>query len=345
MIYSDMNYFKQRELDTLKKIDSHLSKLPPPCKHFFMGIELTTSAQTRLAYIYDLKLFFEFLGSHVDEFIGKPFHSFTTSDLELVTALDVQLFLQYVSVRSQKTKSETRILTNSHIGKHRKLATLRSFFAYLFAQNMITKNIMPKIALPKLSEKPITRLDQKEVAVLLDAPIERDEKTSVRDYTLLLFFLSTGIRVSELVGLNIGDINLSDKSFKVTRKGGKQAILYMTDELHGQMQEYLEHLKETNTSMNKSSPLFCSRINQRIGARSVQLLVKKYASSAVPLKHITPHKLRSTFGTRLYRQTGDIYMVAEVLGHKDVNTTKKHYAAISEDIQRRAFEKLDIHGE
>ena len=344
-----MDYFKEREIATLQKLDTLLATLPPFCKHFFLGRELTTSSQTRLGYAYDLRLFFEFLGTHVDEFIGKPFHSFTHQDLEELTVLDIQLFLQFVSVRTQKSSKanlQNKILTNSHTGKQRKLASLRSFFAYLFAQDMITKNIMPKIEMPRIHAKPITRLDQKEISTLLEAPqLEKNEKVSIRDYTLLLFFLSTGLRVSELVGLNIGDINMKDKSFKVTRKGGEQVILFMTDELFGQVDEYFNHLHDNDMSIAKDMPLFRTRWNERIGTRSVQMLVKKYATDAVPLKNITPHKLRSTFGTRLYRKTGDIYMVADVLGHKDVNTTKKHYAAITDDICKEAIKKLDIHGE
>ena len=82
--------------------------------------------------------------------------------------------------------------------------------------------------------------------------------------------------------------------------------------------------------------------NRRIATRTVQELVKKYARIVSPLKKITPHKLRSTFGTNLYRQTGDIYAVADCLGHKDVNATKRHYAAISEDIRKKAALSLNI---
>ena len=88
--------------------------------------------------------------------------------------------------------------------------------------------------------------------------------------------------------------------------------------------------------------LFLSLQNKRIAVRTVQNLVKKYAKIISPLKKITPHKLRSTFGTELYRNTGDIYIVANVLGHKDVNTTKKHYAAVSEDMRKDVAQMVTI---
>jgi len=339
-----VDYFKEREIKALEKLNLLLNQLPPFCKHFFVGIAHTTSSQTRVAYAYDLKVFFQYLGSNIDEFLYKPLSDFTLANLELITAMDVQLFLEFVTARTSKGKGSSQTtLTNSNQGKMRKLATLRSFFAYYFKHDQISKNIMPKIDMPKIKDKPIIRLEQNEVATLLDAPLETEENTSIRDYTMLLLFLSSGIRVSELVGLNIADINLENKSFRITRKGGEQVILYMTDELVGQLQDYLDHItKNDNQQPPPSSPLFITRLGKRISVRSVQLLVKKYADSAVPLKNITPHKLRSTFGTRLYHQTGDIYVVADVLGHKDVNTTKKHYAAITEDIRRQAVKKLDI---
>ena len=83
--------------------------------------------------------------------------------------------------------------------------------------------------------------------------------------------------------------------------------------------------------------------NRRFSPRTVENLVKKYARIVTPLKNISPHKLRSTYGTALYRKTKDIYIVAEVLGHRDVNTTKKHYAAITEDIRKQASDKVKLH--
>jgi len=88
--------------------------------------------------------------------------------------------------------------------------------------------------------------------------------------------------------------------------------------------------------------LFISSQRKRMSVRSMEYLVKKYAKIATPLKKITPHKLRSTYGTNLYRETKDIYIVAEVLGHKDVNTTKKHYAAISEDVRKSVAGKVKL---
>ena len=151
----------------------------------------------------------------------------------------------------------------------------------------------------------------------------------------LTLFLGTGIRISELVGIDINDIDMDVNGFKITRKGGNQTILYFSDEVKAALEEYLDE-RAKNPLLDNEPALFVSLQNKRITVRAVQNLVKKYAHITTPLKHITPHKLRSTYGTTLYKETNDIYVVAEVLGHKDINTTRKHYAAISEDIKRAA---------
>jgi integrase/recombinase XerC len=118
--------------------------------------------------------------------------------------------------------------------------------------------------------------------------------------------------------------------------------LYFSDEVAIALKDYLQdRLSNENVDKNENA-LFLSLQNKRIGVRAVEQLVKKYAKNCVPLKHITPHKLRSTYGTNLYRATGDIYIVADVLGHRDVNTTKKHYAAISEDARRNVANILKL---
>ena len=135
--------------------------------------------------------------------------------------------------------------------------------------------------------------------------------------------------------------DFSQNAFKVTRKGGNQTILYYPNEVKYALEEWLT-IRETLPIDKEEKALFLSLQNRRICTRAVENIVKKFASESTPLKKITPHKLRSTFGTNLYRETNDIYIVADVLGHKDVNTTKKHYAAISDDLRRNVAKKVKI---
>ncbi|MCL2756248.1 MAG: tyrosine-type recombinase/integrase [Firmicutes bacterium] len=313
-----MNYFKERENRTLVLLEIQKQELPPFSHRFFTGIAQRTSSLTRLNYSYDLGIFFNYLVTQTEEF-GEKIENLTEHDLERIEVWHVEMYMEWLGSN------------NGDKAKMRKLATLRSFFAYCFKVGLISKNILPNIDMPKLQEKPIARLERDEIREMFNR-IE-----NMRDRTILLMFLMTGIRVSELVGLDVCDIDLKNTSFRVTRKGGKQEILYMPRELVNQIEAYLDAY-----NLDETSPLFPSNRSRRICVRSVQNLVKKYTSLVTPLKNISPHKLRSTFGTNLYRETGDIYVVASVLGHKDVNTTKKHYASMSEDIKRAAADKVKL---
>jgi site-specific recombinase XerD len=241
--------------------------------------------------------------------------------------------------------------TNAELGKMRKLASLRSFYKYMFKNGLISADVAQLIDMPKRREKPIIRLEIDEVARMLDL-VESGEAmsarqksynqhTRIRDLAILTLFLDTGIRVSELVGINISDIDFSINGFLVTRKGGNQVILYFSDEVEEALRDYLKVRMELTAVPGDEDALFLSLQNKRISVRAVQVMVKKYATQAAPLKkHLSPHKLRSTFGTNLYHETGDIYLVADVLGHSDVNTTRRHYAAMSDDRRRMAAQKI-----
>ena len=208
------------------------------------------------------------------------------------------------------------------------------------------------VRLPKLHDKEIIRLDIDEVALLLDE-VEHGEaltekqkafhaKTKVRDLALLTLLLGTGIRVSECVGLDIEDLDFKNSGIRIHRKGGKEVTVYFGVEVENALFDYLAERKQMTPMPGSEHALFLSMQMKRISVRSVENLVKKYAKLVTPLKKITPHKLRSTYGTALYQETGDIYLVADVLGHSDINTTKKHYAALDDARRRSARNKVTL---
>ena len=162
------------------------------------------------------------------------------------------------------------------------------------------------------------------------------EKTKERDLALVTLLLGTGIRVSECVGLDIEDVDFKNNGIRVTRKGGNEMIVYFGDEVAKALKNYLEVRSGITPIAGHEHALFYSTQRRRMGVQAVENLVKKYAREITTTKKITPHKLRSTYGTTLYQETGDIYLVADVLGHRDVNTTKKHYAAIDDNRRRKA---------
>ncbi len=344
------SFYEQREISCIKRTNALVSELPYFVEEFFVGVESRTSALTRLNYAYDLRVFFDFLTKKI--FRGAKITDIALKDLEKIDASDFEYFLSYLSHYTINDKTER--CTES--GKARKLSTLRAFYKFFFNKNKIIANTPQKVAMPKIHEKEIIRLDNNskinEISEMLyvvetgSGLTKRQQSyhnsTRLRDCAIVTLFLGTGIRISELVGLNIEDIDFNSNSFVVTRKGGNRAVLYFNDEVSAALNDYMLIRKADKKVPDDEKALFLSLQNKRISTRQVQELVKKYAKLASPLKKITPHKLRSTFGTNLYRQTGDIYVVADVLGHKDVNTTKRHYAAISDDVRKKAARSMNI---
>ncbi len=341
------DYYQERNLKNLDKIDQLLEELPPFCEDFLRGIETRTSVLTRLNYVYDLRIFFDFLVHK--KYRGKSVLELTLEDLESVTDTDIEIFLSYLS----NYRFGDNRLSCDECAKARKLSTVRSMFKYFFNKGLIEVNQTAKVATPKLHEKEIIRLESDEVSSLLDTAEYGDglsphasgyhDKTKIRDSAILTLFLGTGIRISELVGLNNESIDFSNNSFVVTRKGGNHAILYFSEEVGDALAAYLAQKENDPRIPPEEHALFLSLQYRRISVRAVENLVKKYAKIVSPLKKITPHKLRSTYGTALYRETGDIYIVADVLGHRDVNTTRKHYAAITEDHRRSVADAVKLH--
>ena len=336
-------YKDQVDQENIQKLRNLLNSMPAFCGTYFRSLEATKSTRTRLSYAYDLNLFFSFLKDKNPAIAAMDLRHLPIDVLDQLSPIDIEEYLSYL--QSYDKNGVTR--TNKDHGILRKLSALRSMFQYFFKKGMIQSDISARVEVPKLHTKNIVRLDPDEVATMLD-PVESGEKltpaqlrnhakTKLRDVAIVTLLLGTGIRVSECVGLNLTDIDFKNNKIRVVRKGGNEDIVYFSEEVAHALSDYLE-LDRANLqpAPGHEDAVFISLKNQRLTVRSVERLVKKYASNVTTLKKITPHKLRSTYGTNLYRETGDIYLVADVLGHTDVNTTKKHYAAIQEDRKRSA---------
>lgn len=338
---------EQNELNTLRMREV-LDTLPRFCREFFRGIEEYTSSRTRLAYAYDLRVFFEYLHDTNSYCKKMDITSYRMELLDYITKEDIEEYMEYLTLYTK----DGQTYTNNERGKKRKLAALRSFYHYYFCAEKIKTNPAELVPLPKQHEKEIVRLDADEVAILLDQVEDGEgltksqknfhKKTVIRDTALLTLLLGTGIRVSECVGLDIKDVDFKNNGIKIRRKGGYETIVYFGDEVEAALLDYMEKRQHMIPVEGHEDALFLSLQNKRISVRAVENLVKKYAATVTTLKNITPHKLRSTYGTSLYQETGDIYLVADVLGHKDVNTTRKHYAAQTEDRKRRAAKAVRL---
>ena len=342
----NQTYHQQTYINHTLRLREMLRTLPPFAKDYFRSIEPHTSSKTRISYAYDIRVFFNFLLSENPAFRNKTMNDFTLEDLDRLTALDIEEYMEYLKVYRQEENG--RIVTNTEKGLSRKMSSLRSFYAYYFKKQMIKTNPTVMVDMPKLHEKAIIRLEPDEVASMLDL-IEKGgdklkgqalayyKKTKQRDLAIATLLLGTGLRVSECVGLDLGDVDFKNNSVKVVRKGGNEMIVYFEKKKKKALTDYIEgDRKKIEPLKGHENALFYSLQRRRIGVQAIENMIKKYAIQIAPNKHITPHKLRSTYGTTLYKETGDIYLVADVLGHKDVNTTRKHYAAIDENRRRQA---------
>lgn len=342
-------YHEQVDRENIQKLRGMIKELPPFCAEFFRGIEPQTSSRTRIAYAYDLKIFFDFLHRENPVIAKMDIKDITLSYLDELLVTDLEEYMEYLKYRFNDRNQE---VVNKERGIMRKLSSLKSFYNYYYHREMIKNNPAALVQLPKLHEKEIIRLDIDEVAKLLDEVENGEsltekqkqfhEKTKVRDLALLTLLLGTGIRVSECVGLDLDDIDFNNGGIRIHRKGGKEVTIYFGMEVEYALKDYLEERRAMVPVEGHDNALFLSLQMKRMSVRSVENLVKKYAKLVTPLKRITPHKLRSTYGTTLYQETGDIYLVADVLGHSDVNTTRKHYAAMQDSRRRSARDKVQL---
>ena len=324
-----------------------VKELPAFASDFFRAMEIKKATNTRRNYAYDLNTFFYFLRTQNPYFKDKDIRTLPVSILDDIQPVDIEEYLSFLTYYER----DGQLYRNHEEGKARKLATLNTFFGYYHKKGMIEKNAPSVVDVPRVKEKNIIRLDANEVAQLIDnvesgekltkAQKRWHEKTRDRDLAIIVTLLGTGVRVTELVGLDIGDLDFDNGAMRVIRKGGNEDMVYFGEEVEEMLRNYLDERLEMTPEPGHENALFISQNNTRITVRSVERLVKKYASTATA-KRITPHKLRSTYGTALYQETGDIYLVADVLGHKNVNTTRKHYAAMKEERKRRAANVVQL---
>lgn len=343
----DKDFNEERNKKCILKTREIMRELPSWFSDFVRACEIDKTRLTILNYAYDTKVFLTYLSSEHPMCIGIPVKDISTSMLDKLSLTDFERYVEYLGFYLTKDDKEH---FNEEKSKARKIASLRSLFKYLYKKQLIKDNPTELLTTPKLHDKVIIRLEPNEVVRLIntvrngDGLSEREKKHHARyvkrDIAIIVTFLTTGMRISELVGLNIEDVDFDNMSLRITRKGGNQAFIYFDFETYDAILDYLEERKLRDTY--NLPPLFLSSRGNRMSVEAVRVMVEKYAKIATPLKKITPHKLRSTYGTMLYQGTGDIYLVADVLGHKDVNTTRKHYAAIVEDNRRNAAKVVKL---
>ena len=324
-------YHEQEIAKDVEKTRKICEDLPDFVSRFIRGIQQRTEAKTRLEYAKDIRNFMEYAGGHLHISPKRV----TTAQLESFNRDFFEDYLDYL----QRYEKDGKIHTNGRSGIKRKLSTLRKLYNFLVVNEYIQVNNIVKVEVPKIKDKEIIFLDEDESRNFLSTVRDGFDTTSkkavayhnkqqLRDMTLVTLLLSTGIRVSECVGLDIEAVDMKNHCIRIMRKGGKEGIVYFSDDAATLLDDYMIYRRKTEAPEEEKA-LFLSSRKTRLSVRSIQTIINKYARVAIPLKKITPHKLRSTYGTALYEKTNDIYIVATVLGHSNINTTAKHYSNIS----------------
>ena len=344
------SYFEERDVKIRERMNNMLAKLPLYVSDYIVNLESRgLSSLTRYNYLEDISLFFQFIAGNSSKMKDVSFQV-----LERLKPIDIQKFLSNMASGRQKISGRKILLSKSGIkAQARKLSSIKSLYRYLFINDFITSNMTTKIETPKLldEDNTIKRIDYSEAIEMMKATdstgvfSEHQEKYNDgfikhRDRAIISTFFATGIRVTEHVELDLNTVNLKKKYIDIRRKGGRLERLYINDDLIDILNTWLTY-RETENIPKEEQAFFISIQKKRISVDAVDDVIKKYAM-AVLGKKLSLHKLRATYGTELYKRTGDIYQVATALGHKSVDTTRKHYADFDEQKKKDIAGKVKV---
>ena len=293
---------------------------------------LNKSPNSIKEYNYDLNMFFKFIKIHFNLTKEKDFSKINIDDISLDTVKkikldDIHAFLSYMAIEL-KSKSATRA---------RKASTIRIFFIYLSQKaNLIEINPAQNLETPKSDKRLPKYLNLEQSQKLLEVASNEDNRNYQRDYAIITLFLNCGLRLSELVGININDIDFSEARLTVIGKGNKERIIYLNKSCLKALYEYLE----VRPKINYNKALFLSERKERISRRTVQHIVDKELKNAeLDRKNFSTHKLRHTAATLMYQYGNvDIRALQVLLGHESISTTEI-YTHVNNEQVRDAVEK------
>lgn len=267
------------------------------------------------------------------------FLDYRDCDYKNVKPMDIDEYMEHIKyLNNGKEKSATYRNAN--------LAALKGFYKFLQMNNIVDFNPCDLIEAPKdKSEHEIITISKRDYRIIIknikngvgnEKAKNTQKKWISRDIALITLGLTTGLRISAIVGIDIDDINMKENYINVNEKGDINKKVYISDNTKDSLKRWIE---DRNNMVDETErALFICQGNHRISTRSVERKFNKITQGTS--KHITPHKMRATCATRLYEQTGDIYLVQQQLGHKNIENTKR-YAKVSETKMREAANILD----
>lgn len=337
------SYYQDRLVKENEKLQSLKQTLPDYAVSFLNAKGVSCRTSSVVAYAFDLHLFFQYLQQHNPSLRDTAIKDIPIEILENLTFEDINEYQAYLQ---HGIRDDGHIYTSNEYTLSRRMSCLRSFFKYQVIHKYLPNDPTQGAERVRLKkDKTIDRLSVNEAQSMVDA-VENvrisgrakkfREKTKYRDTAIVTLLLNTGIRISELIGLDIHDVNFRESQLTVIRKGGKRDTVYFNDETSSALMTYIELERERYIGED-DKPLFYSNRKRRIEVSTVQKMLREYGRTALPeTERIYPHKFRKTYGTLLYEATGDIEEVSSTLGHSSIATTSAHYIDKSEHNKRHA---------
>ena len=348
----------KKENDIFLECEEIENQLPKFLRGFFIYLKGNVLPATRLAYLHDIRFFFQYLIDETELTEADTADKIKLSDLENVKAVDVNIFIDYCRKYKVRSGDTTYIYENSNKSLARKKSSISVMFKQLYRDELLSKNItdgFDPIKVPKPGEREIKALQDDEVMIMLDAVTtgsgltahERSywEKTKKRDKAILILFLTYGLRLSELQQLNISSFNFNRGEFKIYRKRGKESIMPLNNSATEVVHDYIDNERADDKTLDDENrdALFLSLQGRRMTERQIRELVKKYTSIALKTSRkagYSPHKLRATAATSLIGRGNSIFDVAALLDHEQVTTTQL-YARQKVNVKRDLVKDME----
>ncbi len=347
-----------KEHEILQHCQEIEAQLPSFLRGFFNYLKGNVLPMTRLAYLQDIRFFFNYLVNDTDLTHCSDIKDIKLEDFKEITAVDVNLFIDYCRQYQVETDKAVIVYENGNKTLARKKSSVSVMFKQLYRDGLLDKNItdgFDPIRVPKAGEREIKALQDDEVMLMLDAVTtgngltkkeqEYWQKTKRRDKAILILFVTYGLRLSELQQLNISSFNFNRGEFKIYRKRGKESVMPMNKSVYEVVTEYieLERASEDTLTEEYKDALFLSLQGRRMTERQIRELVKKYTSIGMKTSReggYSPHKLRATAATSLIGRGKSIYDVATLLDHEQVTTTQL-YAAHKKNVKRNLVADME----
>lgn len=310
--------------------------------------------RTRCGYVQDIAVFFHWLKNANSTLKDVDIRDIPLDVLDSLTADDLDEYMGYLTQYTIDGKT----WRNSPTSKARKLSSLRSFYLFLNKRSKISHNPAALVETPQIPKKDNVRvLSQEErdelYNIILKGTYDEGSKgaeihdvLAKRDYAIVILFLGSGLRISELAGIDLNDINFVTGQINVIRKGASFNHIFVNGDVLDALEEYIyecrDRLKPNEDAMDA---LFLSRKHNRMSTRSIQVMLKKYTDALWGDKHgITPHKLRATYGTQVQEEFNDIFLTATVMNHKSTDVTAQRYLNKKEESLIKAS-TINVFGE